>query len=162
MKTKIFAIGFFILAIMLVSCDKSVVYEENHVFEGSVWNSTDTAFFEFSNSDTLIPLNILISLKNNDNYPFNNIWFFVTTVFPDKKQITDTIDYILQNPRGKWFGLSLGEVYGRYLPYRINRPLPIKGKYTIKICQAMRKENLEGIKNIGLRIEKSKQIKKKK
>lgn len=160
MLPKFFIVNLFLFTLFLVSCDNAKVYEDVKTMENNNWSANDTADFDFLIEDTLKPCNILFSLKNTNDYPFNNIWFFVKIVFPDKTEFIDTIDYVLQNPRGKWFGISLGGVFGRYLPYRINLPFPITGVYNINICHAMRTDILPGIRTVGLRIENSGKYKK--
>jgi gliding motility-associated lipoprotein GldH len=151
---RLFSISI-LLSVLLISCDRNRIFEKECVKQNDKWVYSDTAVFDFEINDTLSFCNILLSLKNTNKYPYNNIWFFITTKFPDNHIICDTIDYILQNPRGEWFGIELGNVYGRYLPYRLNRPFPMKGRYKITVNQAMRTDTLEGIKTIGLRIEKN-------
>jgi gliding motility-associated lipoprotein GldH len=70
--------------------------------------------------------------------------------------MTDTIEFFLADPTGKWLGSGLGSVNSMLLPYRTNIKFPQRGIYTFEFKQGMRQEELKGIMDVGLRIDKRK------
>ena len=80
----------------------------------------------------------------------------MTTTSPDGKNLTDTLHYDLADEKGKWYGRGFGDVHELNLPYKSNVFFPRKGTYEFKVQHGMRIENLKGIFDIGLRIEKYK------
>ena len=69
----------------------------------------------------------------------------------------------MASPSGKWLGVGFSAVKESKLWYKENYQFPAKGKYVLKIEQAMRKigDNegvitLQGITEVGVRIEKAK------
>jgi gliding motility-associated lipoprotein GldH len=121
---------------------------------GKIWKLTDIPTFKVPITDTLTSNNVIFTIRSGSSYPFRNIYLFVTTTSPDGKNITDTLQYNLADEKGKWFGKGFGDIHELNLPYKSNVFFPLKGTYVFKIQHGMRIENLKGIYDIGLRIEK--------
>jgi gliding motility-associated lipoprotein GldH len=121
---------------------------------GKIWKLTNIPTFKVPITDTLTSNNVIFTIRSGSSYPFRNIYLFVTTTSPDGKNITDTLQYNLADEKGKWFGKGFGDIHELNLPYKSNVFFPLKGTYVFKIQHGMRIENLKGIYDIGLRIEK--------
>ena len=67
----------------------------------------------------------------------------------------DTINCPLANAHGKWLGKGFAGVYDNRLLYMARKRFPLTGKYSIRIEQAMRDNELQGVLDVGLRIEKA-------
>jgi gliding motility-associated lipoprotein GldH len=120
------------------------------------WKLTNIPTFKVPITDTINSNNVIFFIRNGSSYPFRNIYLFVITTSPDGKQITDTLQYNLANEKGTWYGKGFGDVHELNLPYKSNVYFPKKGIYDFKIQHGMRDENLKGIYDFGLRIEKVK------
>jgi gliding motility-associated lipoprotein GldH len=59
----------------------------------------------------------------------------------------------LAEPSGKWVGKGFGNVWSNRFRYKSNVRFPVSGVYHFKVEQAMRMEDLEGISDVGLRVE---------
>jgi gliding motility-associated lipoprotein GldH len=68
--------------------------------------------------------------------------------------LTDTVEYILAEKSGKWRGSGIGDLFDNQFSYRKNIRFEKPGKYQLSIRQGMRAEQLKGIHDIGLRVEK--------
>jgi len=82
--------------------------------------------------------------------------------FPNGKTITDTLEYKMANPDGSWLGTGFGDIKENKLWYKEHIQFSEAGSYTFKLKQAMRRNgdvnpiaDLEGIRDVGLRIEKT-------
>jgi gliding motility-associated lipoprotein GldH len=82
--------------------------------------------------------------------------------FPNGKVISDTLEYEMAYPNGDWMGVGFGEIKESKLWYKSGVKFPEEGVYQFKIRQGMRKsgnvdgvQTLEGITDVGFRIEKS-------
>jgi gliding motility-associated lipoprotein GldH len=106
--------------------------------------------------DTVSKTNVSFTIRTGSDYPFRNIFLFVTASSPDGKSITDTLEYELADEKGNWFGKGSGDVHELNLPYRSNVFFPLKGNYVFKIQHGMRTVDLKGVYDIGVRIEKIK------
>ena len=140
--------------LLLLSCKSRVVYTNSMAMAEETWKLTDISDFKVLITDTVNSNNVLFTIRNGSSYPFRNIFLFVTTTSPDGKKITDTLQYNLADEKGKWFGKGFGDIHELNLPYKSNVFFPMKGSYEFKIQHGMRVENLKGVYDFGLRIEK--------
>ena len=150
----------FIIA-SLIGCDGNRIYEENKKTQDGIWNINNPIGFEIEITDTAVPVNMYINIRNSGAYPYSNLFLFVNTVFPNGARRKDTVECILANETG-WLGSGLGDIWDHQILFRKNVRFPLPGNYTISFEQAQRYgdvpyiENLPFIIDIGLRIEKSK------
>lgn len=140
--------------LLLLSCNSNVVYTNSRAMADEMWKLMDIATFKVPITDTVISNNVIFTIRNGSSYPFRNIFLFVTTISPDGKKITDTLQYNLSDEKGKWYGKGFGDIHELDLPYKSNVFFPLKGTYEFKIQHGMRIENLKGVYDFGLRIEK--------
>ena len=87
------------------------------------------------------------------NYPFANIIMFLDTRFPDGRIARDTVECQLADYDGRWLGTGAGSIkYNRFLFQKGVRFMQ-KGQYSFTFEQAMRMNDLYGIRDVGLEIE---------
>lgn len=100
---------------------------------------------------------ILLVVRNNEDYPYSNIRFFIKLENIKMKSYTiDTLNYLLAKPNGEWLGTGFGRTKEILFQYKMNYQFPNSGEYKIEIKQAMRKDTLVGIEDIGIKIENTK------
>jgi len=124
-------------------------------FENSTWSLYNTPDFSITISDTITSSDVYFTIRTGSDYPFRNIFLFVTVISPDKKIVNDTLEYNLADERGNWFGKGFGDIHELDLPYKRNIFFPAKGVYDFKIQHGMRVGDLLGVYDIGVRINKS-------
>ena len=139
----------------LVSCGKEIVYSEFQPVQDKLWDKSKEYFFNFEIMDTSIPYNISLQLRNNDMYPYQNIWVLFEESQPAGTTTKDTIEYMLADDFGKWKGNGISLFQNR-IPIKNSYIFPDTGKYSINIRHGMRDEKLKGIEDIGLHIESAK------
>lgn len=123
----------------------------------SSWDKKNTLNFEFDIKDAQTPKNIIFVVRNNDDYPYSNLWLI--SKLPNqktKKTVSDSLNFVLAEPNGKWIGSGFGETKETLFQYKTNFKFPENGKYTISVSQAMRKNILPGIEDLGIKIENAK------
>ncbi|CAG0984489.1 MAG: gliding motility lipoprotein GldH [Bacteroidetes bacterium] len=155
MKNSASYIFLFFLSLVFLACDKNRVFEQNITVEGGSWAMDNMATFEFEITDTLAEYNILINIRNRNDYPYNNIYLFLQLTAPDGKKATDTLNCLLADEKGRFLGKSAGNLWDNRIPYKWGVKFPMPGKYKVNYIQAMRHEKLEAITDVGLRIEKN-------
>ena len=153
---------FLILLFVLVSCDSTLVKSEYRTTNNGYWDKDLVMKFNFSELDTIQKHNIYINVRNDESFPYNNLFLITEMVFPTGKTVTDTLEYEMAMPDGTWLGKGYGSIKENKLWYKENIVFPTSGVYTIQISHAMRKNgnvkgvvNLEGITDIGIEIVKS-------
>jgi len=149
-------IGLIILSMIFPSCDSSKIYEKNLNIPDGIWNVGHVAKFDVQISDSKIPYNLYVNIRNASLYPTNNIWLFVTTNSPQGKAQRDTVEFILANEKGEWLGDGAGDYWDSQLMYKKSVLFPSAGNFKLEIQHGMRMENLPFILEIGLRVEKAK------
>lgn len=137
------------------ACGNEVLIDTNIEFEKKSWEVKNTFKSSFEVSDTINNYNFFITLRNTDEYAYQNLFVFLKTEFPNGKTKLDTINCPLANRQGKWLGKGFGGVYDNRVLYMARKRFPLMGKYNISIEHAMRDEELLGILDIGVRIEKA-------
>ena len=145
-----------VLALFLSSCNKNIVYSKYQTFEDEQWYAKDKAVFDLDINDTQTLNNISLMVRHADTYPYNNLFLFVTTKYPDGKVLTDTMEVILANNKGEWLGSGVGDIFDFKVPIKKNVRFPLGGKYQFVFEQAMRVDPLPMIMDFGFEIEKSK------
>lgn len=109
----------------------------------------------FDISDTVNNYNFFLTVRNTDDYAYQNLFVFLKTTFPNGKSKLDTINCPLANMQGKWLGKGFGGIYDNRILYMARKRFPLNGNYKIRVEQAMRDEELIGILDVGVRIEKA-------
>jgi gliding motility-associated lipoprotein GldH len=157
LKTSIFCL---LTLILLVSCDKKRVFDEYHSV-GKSWNKDTIVCFDLPKVDTQKTYNLYLNLRDNNDYPYNNIFLIVSLQQPNKKTMVDTLEYQMADPEGNLLGDGFTDVKESKLIYKEGfRFMP--GPYKVSIKQAVRQTGkvagvvqLDGITEIGFRIEKT-------
>ncbi|MGL5913132.1 MAG: gliding motility lipoprotein GldH [Bacteroidales bacterium] len=148
---------FFALLLMFIlsSCSSNVIHDFYVPIPNKTWHKDSIVSFYISIEDTITSTNtIYINLRNTSAYPYCNIFLFVTTYLPSGVSVRDTVEYMLADQYGKWYGKGFSYLLDNRLVYQQNVQFPHSGIYRFDIQQGMRNELLQHISDIGLRIEK--------
>ena len=157
--------SFFLLVfafILLQSCTTNVVSTEFKSLNGALWNKDDVLEFTFSELDTVQPYDIFINVRNDDSFPYSNLFLITALSTPEGEVLQDTLEYTMALPDGTWLGKGSGSLKENKLWYKENIVFPNSGVYTLEVSHAMRKNgnvqgviSLEGITDVGVEITKS-------
>lgn len=139
----------------IVSCDQKRVFESYHELDKNGWNKDSVVVFNVELSDTMKNHNLYVNIRNKGTYPYSNIFLFLTIASPDGNQRTDTVEFTLADPSGRWKGSGIGGLHDNQILYKNGVYFPKKGEYKFEIKQGMRDNVLQGIRDIGIRIEKT-------
>lgn len=159
MRNKAWLILLFFI-IGLSSCDPNRILDEYETVPDN-WHKDAVISFNVKAPDSTNAYNLFVNLRNTNAYKYNNIFLIVEMTFPHGKTIKDTLEYKMTDPSGKFLGTGLTDIKENKLWYKEQVVFKEKGEYLVKIQHAMREngkvkgvENLEGITDIGFRIEK--------
>ncbi|UGS21157.1 gliding motility lipoprotein GldH [Flavobacterium cyclinae] len=156
-----FIITLFVI-MFFVSCDKKQFFSEYKELDGT-WKKADTLRFTFDQNDTVNPYHLFLNVRNNNDYPFSNMYLIVTMKEPGKNPTikVDTLEYLMANPDGTLLGEGFSDIKESKLWYLENFKFKKAGKYNVEVVQAVRElgkvegvAELKGITELGLRIEK--------
>jgi len=140
----------------LFSCDKNRIYEKNKAIKNYQWNYLEKVKFEdVYISDHHLTYNVYINLRNSIDYRYKNIFFFIDIRYPDNNLTRDTVECVIADDKGKWLGKGIGKVKDCRILFLRNVKFPSPGVYSFSFEHGMRDDILEGITDIGIRIEKN-------
>lgn len=144
-----------------VSCDSKRVYDEYKSIPNA-WNKDSIVAFKLENIAPDKKYDLFINVRNNNEFNFSNLFLIAEIQFPQGKVITDTLEYEMAAPSGEWLGTGFGSVKENKLWYKEQVSFEEPGQYVVFLKHVMRKnnseqgiENLEGITEIGFRIEEA-------
>jgi gliding motility-associated lipoprotein GldH len=150
--SRIFIVAILIMAIS--GCDADRIYDVTYSIEEDGWNNDSVFHYEVEITDSIGLNNFFINIRNNTDYPYSNIYLFVSTVFPSGHTTRDTIECILADRNGMWLGSGSGKIKDNQIMLQQALRFPATGTYHFYLEQGMRKKHLKGIEDIGIRIEK--------
>ncbi|MBO7428805.1 MAG: gliding motility lipoprotein GldH [Paludibacteraceae bacterium] len=144
--------GLVALATSLSSCKDDAFYQASRMIPNEGWCKGDVVSFDFDMVDTASTYNVLVDIRNNNDYPFQNFWLFIHTVMPDSTEFSDTLNCVLADNYGKWIGKASGSMYHVPVAFRLDTKFPQTGRYHFDLIQGMRMDVLPGITEIGVRV----------
>lgn len=139
--------------LLIAGCDKPPVYDSVVDLPLEGWHKDSIARFTSNIQDTTSQFRFLINVRHHHDYPYRNLWLFIDTEGPGGVCRTDTFECMLADPLGKWYGGGWGDLFSVRIPFQDHVQFATPGAYHFKIRQGMRKEILQGIASIGIRIE---------
>ncbi|HRG19169.1 MAG TPA: gliding motility lipoprotein GldH [Flavobacterium lutivivi] len=159
MKTKSSILIAFLCFLFLFSCDKKRVFDE-YKNVGNAWHKDSIVTFDLPQLDAKKKYNLFVNVRNNDDYPYSNLFLIVSLEQPNRQVKVDTLEYLMTNPDGTLLGEGFSDVKESKLFYKDGESFTQKGIYKIHIRHAVRQtgkvdgvERLKGISDIGFRIE---------
>ena len=148
--------------VFLVSCDDSIVKTDYKPTTNGSWNKDSVVEFNFTGLDTINKHDMFINIRNDNTFPYSNLFLIAELDYPNGDTVTDTLEYMMAQPDGTWLGKGYGSIKENKLWYKENVVFPASGVYTLRVSHAMRKNgnvagvvNLEGITDVGFEIVKS-------
>jgi gliding motility-associated lipoprotein GldH len=142
-------------AIVLASCGDGIVYNKSERMPGNKWTLSHVPVFAVEVTDTVTSHDLSFSIRTGSAYPFRNLYLFVTATSPEGGTMTDTLQYNLADEKGRRFGNGFGDIRELKLPYRNNVFFPRRGTYSVRVQHGMRADELPGVYDLSLRIDKS-------
>ena len=145
----------FFSIIILIACNGNTVFEQHKSFEGQSWNTDSTIIFNCLIEDTTSKYQLVVKVRHNVDYEFQNLFLFIKTAK------MDTIEIQLANKEGKWLGKGVGDIRTLNFVYKHKEVLSQNGSLIVEIEQAMRYgsaekiQQLQNIESIGFGIEKN-------
>lgn len=145
--------------LLLISCDEKRVFDE-YKSVGNAWNKDSIVSFNLPKLDASKKFNLYVNVRDNDDFPYSNLFLIVSMEQPNKKIKVDTLQYEMANADGTLMGDGFTDVKENKLFYKQNQSFTQKGNYKVHIQQAVRQtgkivgdKELKGITEVGFRIE---------
>ena len=153
------SILFILVFLLVISCDEKRVFDQ-YQSVGNAWHKDSVVTFELPKLDSKKHYNMYVNVRDNDAYPFNNLFLIVSLEHPNHQVKVDTLEYQMTNPDGTLLGEGFSDIKENKLFYKGKQNFTQKGIYKIHIRQATRQTGkiegvtaLPGISDVGFRIE---------
>lgn len=163
LKNSLFSV--LIACVLFCSCDSKRVFDEYKSVPNQ-WHKDSIISFTITPPDSINNYNLFVNLRNTNDYKYNNLFLIVEIDYPNGKIEKDTLEYKMAEPNGTLLGTGFTDVKENKLWYKgYKEPFVFNenGEYKFNIQHAMRQngqvkgiDNLEGITDIGFRIERVK------
>jgi len=141
--------------ISLLACNNDSVFNQYKTIPKGEWNRDSLLLFQVPVTDALMNHNLFVNVRNDIEYKYSNLWLFIEIKQPgDTVAVKDTFEVTLADTRGKWLGTGFGGIKTNEVLYRPNVYFPVSGIYEIQIQHGMRGKLLNGITDMGVRVEK--------
>lgn len=79
LKSSLF---FLVAVIAMISCDKKRVFDE-YQSVGREWHKDSIITFDIPEMDSIHKYNLFVNIRNNNDYPFNNMFLIVALDLPN-------------------------------------------------------------------------------
>lgn len=136
---------------LLAGCDEDATYSTYRTIQPKEWDKGTAYNFSFHIDDTTVVYDLYVHLRNNNLYPYQNLWIFGEESGPENYIAEDTLNCILADDYGKWLGHGISLFESAHLLHGVYR-FPHKGEYHFSFRQGMRDDSLRGIQEIGLEV----------
>jgi len=83
--TKI-SVPLFVLIFLLIACNSDLIYTDSVTMPEKTWDLSNIVNFTAPVTDTTITSDVYFTIRTGSDYPFRNIFLFVTTLSPDGRQ----------------------------------------------------------------------------
>jgi len=161
MRNKVWFYG--ILTLWLVSCHNKTVFKQTEDLPNAGWHKDSIVSLKMTPPDTIKNYNISFLIRNDNNYPYANI-FLIASIENNTQKSVDTLEYAMADQEGHWLGSGIWDLKESKLVYKKNYRFHTQKPVTFSLQQAVRKsgnilgdEILPGIKTVGIIIEEATQ-----
>ena len=133
----------------LYSCSSDVLYSEFKPL-GDGWSKSEPLRFDFPDSLTEDRTDFGIDVRHDNYYPYRNLWVVVDYLKIGKVAETDTVNIMLADKFGNWYGSGLGRLY--QLRSTVRRGMNADEFDGVVVWHYMRCDTVTGISDVGVSI----------
>jgi gliding motility-associated lipoprotein GldH len=95
-------------ALLLVSCGSDAVFNQSVAIDNHVWKEKFHPTFKVQISDTTNSHDFVLTVRTTVDYPYANLWLFLTINGPMGKSQRFPLEIVTADPKGKWTGEKSG------------------------------------------------------
>ena len=157
MRSKLFLFAWGVL--LLTSCTDIDLFEKHASIPKHEWKADYKPQFTFNIQYTTAVNDVMLILRHNEKYRYNNIWVKLSIQSPGDSAQTIRIEKTLATNKDGWLATAMDDIYDHRIS--INNELAennisfkTPGEYTFTLQQDMREDPLLHVMNVGLRVEK--------
>lgn len=129
------------------ACVNSNETGEFHPIDASGWQYGDTLTYRLESPDSMWHGDIAIVVRHSASYPYSNLWLELS--YPPTDSIgADSINIVLADDLGNWYGRGLGLSYQHI--DTVIRNISLTAPAELSLRHIMRNDRLTDIEQIGI------------
>ena len=148
-----------LLVVLFAGCSDPPVFQADVPIAKGGWDRAFKPKFSFQVDDSVSMHDVYIDVRHSGDYPFSSLFVFVDLEGPGGRTARDTVECLLADHTGKWYGKGQGFIfadrYQAHVLYKLGNRFPATGQYGITLEQAMRTEVLSGVLDVGISVVRS-------
>lgn len=145
-------IALIIVLLVVIACGKKPFYEQSQSISESGWEYGNRIDFSFDIDNTDSKYDLLLDVRHDLEYTYENTYVRIHTTFPNGETITDQVSLQLADEYDQWEGTCKGDKCTVTIVLQSNVKFKEKGAYKIEIEQYNRENPLPGIEKMTLKI----------
>ena len=150
---KLTPIVVFVFILSFSACGPNYIFEKEQIIPKEEWAYDNLLDFDFEIQDSLKRYNLLLDITYQKNYPKQNLYLQIHSIFPDREALKQVLNIDLLDKQGRYKGNCNDEFCTLEILLQSEAYFNTLGKHTIRIAQFMRINPLPGIKSMKLKIE---------
>jgi len=145
-----------LLMVFFSSCNRDNIYSHEETIPGDMWSYNDSLTYEFEVEDTALLYSMQLDVTHNDNFPYENLYVQIRSVYPDKSVKNDVLSLEFADESGGWMGSRNGNNYIAPIALQPVAKFRQSGKYRMTFFQNSRIDSIAGIHSLKLNVDKQK------
>ena len=138
----------------MASCSQGEAYYQFRPIPQYEWSKSQEVSFLLDSAAINPQHNYALSIEitHNISYRYKKLFLYLDHTLQDSIPVRDTIECVLVDDVGKWYGSGNGATRQFSLLYKTNQKIDTTVHNEINIRHAMQDLKLKGIEKIGLKI----------
>ena len=141
-------------SITLVSCEEKAIINKYQFIDDCLWNKHDVYYFSVNIKDTSTPYDVLLNIRNNPLYSYQNVWVTCTMEQPIGPLERKKLACAFTDKQNRWLGSGISLFQNEFI-LKKEYTFTHKGTYTFSFKHLMQDSILSGIQEIGFEIRPS-------
>lgn len=134
---------------ILYACGSDAVFNKTVAISNRSWKDNFHPTFKVQITDTLSNHDFILTVRTTVDYPYANLWLYLTINGPMGKSSRFPLEIVTADPTGKWTGDKSGSLVS-FSKLFIHDKFPKKGTYTLSFEQATTQKSLPEVVDVTL------------
>ncbi len=142
-----------LLIVFCMSCNtEKPVWASSYTLEKGYWSWDEEVTFNFDTKDTTSFYDLILEIETMNDYPFQNLYTKVATIFPKGDTIEQILSFDIYNKFGVQNGNCSKDKCDVQFIMQENFRFKDAGDYIFKVNQNLRQDSIEGINRLTLKL----------
>lgn len=137
--------------VLLTACSSNALHSESIAIPHQKWKRAAKTVFKVPIKDTTLLYDLVLSVRTTDNYPYSNLWMYLTVDGPLGKSKRFPVEIVTADAKGNWMGDKSGStvVFSKVITHD---RFPKKGNYCFTFEQASTDKVLPEVMDLTLEL----------